>query len=253
MALGRGTQALISGPRILPSLPKAVSPCFWAAYLPLMKGSMRGPRGWEGGRRYPLSPPVYTCPPHPHRGCGEGLHSFSSWEGGSLDCSRPEAVTQPWPGGPSACGYVHKGTLARECPGRSLRASPIPNPPGAPSRPAGLLPTAQKLQAPQVKLRLSRPPEGLVRKEGSTAQLPQADCFLWSHEGRGGNAAPAPLRPQGKGRQNRLSTLKQGLQTAQHKPVALPSKLLEPVCPAFVPPTSIWGLGTRAGIEHRPR
>lgn len=200
-----------------------------------------------------FSPNLHPPPSHPHRSCGEGLCSLSPREGGSLDYSRPAGVTQPWPGGPSGVGVCTRALWPRKCPGRSLRASLIPDPPGAPSRPAGLLPTAQKLQAPQVKLRLSRPPEGLVRKEGRPAQLPQADCFPWSCEGRGGNATPAPLRPQGKGRQNRLSALKQGLHATQHKPVALPSQLLEPICPAFVSPTSIWGLGARAGIGHRPR
>lgn len=61
-----------------------------------------------------------------------------------------------------------------------------------PSRPAGLLSTTREAAGPQVKPRLSRPPEGLVRKEGSAVQLPWADCFPCSYERRGGNAAPAP-------------------------------------------------------------
>lgn len=151
------------------------------------------------------------------------------------------------------CGCAHKGTLAQEMPRQESEGIPDPTPSRGSQQACWSPAHNSEAAGPTGQAEVSRPPEGLVRKEGSTAQLPQADCFPWSHEGSGGNAAPAPLRPQGKGRQNRLSTLKQGLHTTQHKPVALPSQLLEPICPAFVSPTSIWGLGARASIGHRPR
>lgn len=85
----QGTQALISGPRILPALPKAFSPCFWAAYLPDER-EYEGPKRMGGREGISLSPPVYTLPPLTRTGAvGKVCIPFSPRKGGSLDCSRP--------------------------------------------------------------------------------------------------------------------------------------------------------------------
>lgn len=253
VALGRGTQALISGPRILPALPKAFSPCFWAAYLPPDERGIRGPRGMGGGRGSLL--PQSTPTPSPAGGCWEGLHSFSPRKGGSLDCSRPAGVTQPWPGGPSGCTCVHRALPGRDALGRSLRASLIPDPLGAPSRPAEVsCPTTQKLPRPTGQaMRLSRPPGGAGgrgRKHSAASSRLIASRGPTEGEAETQLAAPAT----GKGRQNRLFHTQAG--TPHHPAQACGSSLTAAgasLPTAFVPPPASLRSGGQAGIGQRPR
>lgn len=158
--------------------------------------------------------PLY---PHP-LSCGEGLHFLSPREGGPLDCLWTSLQG-------SLSHYLGVRGVYRACaevpwPRNAQAGIPNPGPRGTQGVPAGplcLRTTTRKFQSPMAKRRFSRPPEGLVRKEGNAARLPQADCFPCSCDKRG-NTASAPLLQQGKGRWNRHATLNQGINTISHKP-----------------------------------
>lgn len=82
-------------------------------------------------------------------------------------------------------------------------------------------------------------------------RLPWADCFPCSCEETGGNAAPASLLQQGKGRWNRHSYSSRGANTISHKSGESPTPGYQnqTSCPAFAPHTYFCDQGLGQALD----